>query len=263
MGLVHFIWRALCLGLVLSSSRAYAEDACGGPGALLAVLDRPTVGDSTCVVPAGKLVLEAGINVGSAAGASGRLRTFPNAELRWGLGAHTEAVYLPPNETQLPGVSGTTASVIGIKHLLGQHGSWQWSGEALVTTASGSSALGSAHPGVAVNGIASDSIGPVGVSFMLGASSESMPQAAGGQRYTSLNPDFVLTWGPGGRMQWYGELYGATHTAYGTGYGVNADGGVQFLVTPALEVDLERGVQWRGTLGGLGHYTGVGLGLLF
>ncbi|MHB1515784.1 MAG: hypothetical protein ACYCVY_08765, partial [Acidiferrobacteraceae bacterium] len=41
-----------------------AQNPCTGPSALLALLDRPTVGDSSCVVPDGKTVLEAGIASG-------------------------------------------------------------------------------------------------------------------------------------------------------------------------------------------------------
>lgn len=255
----------LCV-LMLGSGSASASDPCAGSDSLLAVLDRPTVGDSACVVAPHHIVLEAGWDHGAAAG-GGRLDTAPNAELRVGLPHDTEFVYLPPNWTQTQvgrqRIQGSAASVLGLKHRFGTVGAWMWTGEALVTTASGNGLFGSAGPGLAANGIVSYGRGAVGVAFMLGVSSSTMPAALGGQRYQSLNPDLVLTWQPTQRLQLYGEVYGANHTGYGAGSGVNWDGGLQYLVTPRLEVDIERGAQLSGALGGLAHYTGIGIGFAY
>ena len=98
---------------------------------------------------------------------------------------------------------------------------------------------------------------------MLGVSSQTEPTDAGGGRYQSFNPDFVVTWQTGPALQFYAEAYGQTHAGYRLGWGSDFDGGVQYLLGRRLEVDLEEGVRLQGMLGGFSRYTGVGLGLLF
>jgi hypothetical protein len=78
-----------------------------------------------------------------------------------------------------------------------------------------------------------------------------------------INPDFTVTWQSSARLQFYAEVYGQSHTGHGQGWGSDADGGLQYLVTPRFEVDLEEGVKIQGNLGSFSHYTGVGTGLLF
>jgi len=72
-------------------------DPCAGPGSLLALLDRPTVGDSACVVKPKKTVVEAGWARYSLYGASGHFEGYPQLELRFGLPDNNELVMLPPN----------------------------------------------------------------------------------------------------------------------------------------------------------------------
>ena len=97
---------------------------------------------------------------------------------------------------------------------------------------------------------------------MAGYASQTEPTAAGGQRYQSFNPDLVATWQSSARLQLYAEVYAQSHVGYHHGWGTDADGGVQYLVDPDFEVDLEEGVRIQGALGGFSNYTGVGLGLL-
>lgn len=262
----------LLLAVLTPATADLLPDPCAGPSMLLAVLDRPTVSDSACVVPSGRAILEAGGQYGTLAGSpSGSQETLPNAELRIGLPRQTELALLPPNRVRTApsgpiGVvtRGTTAGVVGLKHAFGYDAHWQWTGETLVTLPSGSTALGSAHPGITINGIVSyNPGGAVSVSFMGGVSSIAGAIANGGQRATSLNPDLVVTWLRNPRLQFYAEAYGQTRTAYGAGWGANADGGVQYLVSPGVEVDMEEGVRLQGNLGSFHRYTGVGLGLAF
>ncbi|MHB1321048.1 MAG: hypothetical protein ACYCY0_05740, partial [Acidithiobacillus ferrivorans] len=48
----------LIMGIQAVSADAATQNPCTGPSALLALLDRPTVSDSACVVQYGKAVLE-------------------------------------------------------------------------------------------------------------------------------------------------------------------------------------------------------------
>ncbi len=273
---------SICLALFIAAASllampAYAaspQNPCTGPSALLALLDRPTIGDSSCVVPDGKTVLEAGIASGRLSGPTGGpFDNGPNAEFRWGLPAQTELVWLPPDfqyqqNDAAPGRPAATeqgfgATTLGIKHELGYNAHWQWTVEGLATLPSGNPVYGSHGLGGAFNGIVSYGHGPFGASLMLGVTSQTEPTTAGGERYQSLNPDFVVTWLSTPRLQFYAEAYGQTHTGYGRGWGSDADGGVQYLVNRNLEVDLEEGVRLQGNLGGFASYTGAGLGVLF
>lgn len=246
---------------------------CSGPSGLLGQLDRPTVGDSTCVVPQGMAVIEAGASAGNLYGSpGGTVDTLPNLELRFGLPDDSELVWLPPNfqyqsADAAPGIPAATvrgfgATTVGIKHLAGYTEHWQWTDEALVTLPSGDSTFGSHGVGGALNAIVSYGSGPLGVSLMVGVTSQTEPTGAGGQRFQSFNPDLVVTWQSTSRLQFYAEMYAQSHSGYGQGWGTDADGGVQYLLTPDFEVDLEEGVRIQGTLGGFSNYTGVGLGLL-
>lgn len=270
-------WFALAcatfVAVSLPAAHAAAALPCSGPSGLLGQIDRPTVGDSTCVVPEGMTVIEAGATAGNLYGApGGKIDTLPNLELRWGLPGDSEFVWLPPNfqyqsVDAAPGlppetVRGFGPTTVGIKHLVGYTDSWQWTDEALVTLPSGDSTFGSHGVGGALNAIVSYGDGPFGVSLMVGITSQTEPTAAGGQRFQSFNPDLVATWQSTSRLQFYAEIYGQSHSGYRQGWGSDADGGVQYLLTPDFEVDLEEGVRMQGSLGGFSNYTGVGLGLL-
>lgn len=267
------------MALALLMVRPYAArgapaNPCSGPSALLGLLDRPTVGDSSCVVPEGMTVLEAGATLGRLfATPAGNVDTAPNLELRWGLPGHSEFVWLPPNfqyqrSDAFAGLGPRTEhgfgpTTVGIKHEIGFNAHWQWTAEALATLPSGDGRFGSHGLGGAVNAIVSYGEGPFGASLMLGVTSQTEPTMAGGQRYDSLNPDFVVTWQSSEKLQFYAEVYGQTHSGYRQGWGSDFDGGVQYLVSPDFEVDLEEGLRLQGDLGGFSHYTGAGLGLLF
>lgn len=268
LGIFGFlITSALSLQATAVRAESPAADPCGGPSALLAILDRPTVADSPCVVPDRHVVLELGaqraVNRDGSHGFN-----FPEAEFRFGIPGDNELVLLPPNYARQMGsgavVSGAGPTVAGIKHELGYTSHWLGAVEGLVTLPSGSAAFGSRGTGVAFNGIAGYSpTSNTGLSMMLGISSQTLPPQAGGGRYTSINPDFVGTWAPTQRFQFYGEVYGQSRTGPHLGAGWNTDGGIQYLLTPSIEVDAEIGVRLAGNLGGFRYYGGVGLGLKY
>lgn len=226
------------------------------------------------MVPQGRFDVEAGATAGNLYPApGGRLYTLPNLTLRAGLPDNWELMWLPPgfqyqSVNGEPGAQAATArgfgpTTIGIKHVLGYTEHWQWTAEALTTLPSGDSTFGSHGAGGALNAIVSYGDGPLGLSLMVGETSETGSTAAGGQRFQSFNPDLVMTWASTSRLQLFGEIYSQSHSGYRQGWGTNADGGVQYLVTPDLVVDAEEGVRIQGSLGGFSNYTGIGLGLMF
>jgi hypothetical protein len=285
MRIVHSALRfSLSLALLIAAwGQVHAEeqgtaisDPCAGPSTLLAILDRPTVSDSACVVPQGRIVLEMGFQHASLRGqGGGTTDNYPQAVLRAGIPGNSEFVLLAPNYTHqvthpLSGsraeekITGSSAVTLGIKHSAGYTRAWLGAVEALFTLPTGSPAFGSRGLGVAFNGIAAYSLTEqIGLSLQLGVSSQTDPALAGGGRFTSFVSNFVATWQPASRLQFYGEIFGQSSTGPGKGAGYNADGGVQYLLTPSWEVDLEGGQRLTGDLGGYTHYFGVGTGFRF
>lgn len=260
---------AAALGVQAASGLAQSSthDPCGGDKALLAILDRPTVGDSACVVPNGNLVLELGAKRGKSHDGN-RGFSLPEAEFRFGVPADNELVFLPSNYLHQSGsdtaIAGSGPTVVGIKHELGYTDKWLGAVESLITLPSGSAAFGSAGAGVAFNGIVSyNPTSDTGLSMMFGVSNQTLPRQGGGGRYTSFNPDVVATWAPADRWQLYVEVYGQSRTSPSEGMGWNADCGLQYLVTPNVEVDLSVGFKLAGKLGDFRNYVGVGLGLKY
>ncbi len=267
----------ICLAAIIAScGLAYSQehgtassDPCAGPSSMLSLLDRPTVSDSPCVVPLGHVVVETGFQHATLRGpGGGTTDNYPQAVFRAGIAGRNELVLIAPNyitQSSSDGdTSGWSATTLGIKHSLGYNGTWQGAVEALFTLPTGSDAFGSRGLGAAFNGIVAYSLSEqVGFSLQLGVSSQTDPSASGGERFTSFISIFVATWQPAERLQFYGEIFGQSSTGPGKGAGYNADGGLQYLLTPSWEVDLEGGVRLAGDLGGYTHYFGAGMGFRF
>jgi hypothetical protein len=153
---------------------------------------------------------------------------------------------------------------LGFKHELGYTRHWLGAVEMLFTLPSGGSSFGSRGLGVTFNGIAAYALSEqIGLSLQLGISSQTNPSPEGGERFTSLVSNVVATWQPIERLQFYGEIYGQSSAGPGKGASYNGDGGIQYLITPSWEVDLEEGVRLVGDLGGFTHYFGAGMGFRF
>ncbi|MDA8088977.1 MAG: hypothetical protein M0Z61_01955 [Nitrospiraceae bacterium] len=271
-----FVLALLAISAVFfaGEGKAYAKDGqveetpdpCLG---LLAILDRPTVSDSACAAPLGHAVFELGFQHADLRGSGGGTAdNYPQAELRMGLPGRNEFKVLSPNynsqSTPDGSSSGLSAASVGFKHEVGHNRNWLGSVEAILTMPSGNAAFGSRGLGAAVNGIVNYALNDeIGLSLLLGISSQTTSKLSGGDRFTSFNSDFVATWQPTERLQFYGEVFGQTSSGPGQGAGYNLDGGLQYMVTHWWEVDLEEGVRLTGNLGGFAHYYGVGSGFLF
>jgi hypothetical protein len=260
--------RALLLAFSLYGiTDLYADtiaNPCGGPSALLALVDRPTVGDSACVIPFKQALVEMGYQYQQVIHPTGYQHNLPAATLRVGLPASNEIVLLLPNynHQSVAPRSGVGATTLGVKHEIGYTEKWLGAVESLITLPSGSSAFGSQAAGIAVNGIVNYTFNSSwGLSCMLGVSTQTEPNANGGQRYTSVNPDLVLTYVFNPKVNFYGEFYGQSKTGPGQNSGYNMDAGVLYLILPTLVVDLEAGQRLTGQLDGFNHYIGAGLSI--
>lgn len=260
-----YLFALLALTTALPAVAAAPPDPCGGESGLLAMLDRPTVSDSACVVAPGHGVVELGLAQGPR-NTGGQEIQLPLAALRFGLGSHRELVWLPPSAIRQSGPenagSGATASVVGVKQQLLTRQHTLLSGEALITLPTGSDAYGAAGTGLAVNGLFSQDLpAGFGLALQLGLASQTTSKAQGGTRYANALADLVFTRQFNPRTQLYLEFTGLSHSGPGQGTALNTDGGLQFLVTRHLELDIEAGRQLHGALGDMRQYWGMGLGL--
>lgn len=267
--MIHMIRKLLIILFAGLSFNAFADtinNPCAGSNALLSIVDRPTAGDSACAVPFKHVVIEAGYQYQKLSHSAGDQYNLPEAEIRFGLPWNNELVFLAANyihQSSAPH-SGSTASTIGIKHEIGYTPIFVTAAEILVTLPNGSAAFGSKGTGAALNGIISYNINTqFNLTFMLGVTTATQSSLDGGQRFGSINPDLVFTYAPTEKCNLYGEVYGQSKTGPGENNGFNFDGGILYLLSSNVTVDLEVGQRISGNLSGFNHYVGTGLAVMF
>lgn len=261
------LWVAALLSVI--AINVFADtmtNLCGGPTALLNIIDRPTAAYSACVIPSNNVIIESGYQYQQLSHSAGYAQNLPEAELRLGLPANNEFLVLLPNynhQSLIPH-SGYSATTLGIKHGTSFFQNWVSAVLALFTLPDGSAGFGSKGAGVEVNGIFSYTFNPqFNMTIMIGGSSSTQSSYAGGQRYASINPDLVIAYSPIDKLSIYGEVYGQTKTSPNEGFGLNFDGGLIYLLLPNVSVDLELGQRITGNLDGFTHYIGSGLVVYF
>jgi hypothetical protein len=257
----------LWIGLLLPSLlfAAPLSDPCAGPNALLNLIDRPSVADSACAVPNHQVVLEAGYQyINLLHGGSGY--NLPEAEFRFGLPLTSELFILTPNYIhQSQGfTSGWADTIIGAKHEVFYTSTQVFALEGALIIPSGSATFGSHALGAFANALYSLNLTKkFNILFEFGAQTLTASNKAGGQRYSTINPDIVLTFSPVSVLDIYGEIYGANHATPNKGWGVNFDGGLVYLAVKNFSVDVEYSNRITGALGNFRNYVGAGFGLLF
>lgn len=253
------------LNLFVATGYAETENPCLGPDALLNIVDRPNNADSACVVPFKKIEMEVGFQSQQLSNHGGSLQNFPETEVRFGLPANNELFILLPNAIHLSSLplSGYTNTVTGLKHQLAYSKNWIVTVEGILYLPDGSQAFGNKELGTAFNGILSYTINPQwNFTLMAGGGTFTDPILAGGRRYNSFNPDIVLTYALTDTFNIYGEIYAQSKTGASEGWGSNFDGGVLYLVTPNLAVDISAGQQLTGYPGGFNRYIGAGFSFM-
>ena len=259
--LLFFLFPSVCL------ADPSLADPCTN---LFALLNRPTVLDSPCAVKSGDAMIEAGYQFQTLYPENGQGNNFPEALLRFGLPGLNELAVLMPNYVDnhlddADELTGSTATVVTLKHQFPIYQQkWVYAAESAFTLPAGNDAFGSDALGVTLNGIVNYDFTPdISATLMLGVSSLSASPNDGGQRYTSFNPDLVLSWQTTHNSQIYAEVYGQTKTYPNEHSGYNTDVGIQYLLTENIEVDAEYGRRISGQLGGFSNYYGVGGGIRF
>lgn len=242
------------------------DNPCAGASALLNLVNRPTVSDSACAVPYNKALVELGFQYQGLTQSAGQQTNFPEAVVRFGLPFNNELALVLPNynHPSMQSPSGFSTTTATIKHQIGYTEHWLGSIETGVTLASGSQYFGSDGNGIALNGIVSYTFNSKwSLLFMLGLSSQVESSFDGGRRYTTTNPDLVLTYVVNPKINMYAEVYGQSRTGPEVGSGFNTDAGILYLPFPNVEVDLAFGQHVSGTLGSFNQYIGAGMAILF
>lgn len=90
----------------------------------------------------------------------------------------------------------------------------------------------------------------------------SEPINSGGQSFTSVNPDLLLSWTKN-KISLFIEVYGQSKTAPDEGSGYNADAGILYLIKKNIVIDLEIDQRISGLLDGVERYYGGGITIQF
>lgn len=242
-------------------------DPCGDTHTnLLAALNRPTIGFSACSVKTHDIVAEIGYgNESIRADAPVTSVTYPQGFIRYGLRTNVELDYIGPayGATSGAGIQqhGWFDSGVGAKYEFFHDKNDVLGADILYTVPSGSPQFTNGGSSATLNLDVSHNLTST---FSLGATLGLTSTAGAGldgttARYTALLPSAVATEQLGTRAQMYAEAYGATRIRPDGGSRFALDGGVQYLLSPQVEIDVEAG----RTVTDIAHSRFIGLGFGF
>lgn len=241
------------------------SDSCGGLHTdLLAALNRPTIGFSTCAVKPRDVVAEFGYT-NERFGSGDADAVYPQSFVRYGVTPGWEVDVFAPLYADAMSAGahrfGALDSGVGFKYQLPTAGKTQLAVDGLYAFANGARTFSAGRPTATINLDAGRSLtGTLSVGATLGYTS------TGGQRIDGSNGPY-RAWLPSGVVvkqlspvtQLYAEAYGATRIRPDGGSRFALNGGVQTLVGPRFELDAEIG----RTVTDLdrSHYLGLGFGV--
>ena len=262
-------------GAAYAQARPFSTvDSCAGPYALLNVLDRPTVSDSACAVKKNKVMVELGYHYQFETGSSiNTLERLPQPEIRYGTGHNVELKLFPPNymlqATHAAGkksiVDGYSDAGLGMKYEFGYGEKWGLATDTAITFPSGTREFSSHGTGVIVNGIVAYNVNAdIGIEFQLGLFH--LFNADYTAQETSINPIIDVSDELNeitDKLQIYAECYNTIDIMHNGGIASFLDAGVQYLLTPTVEVDLSAGHNLSEIPDNNITYVDLGTGLEF
>jgi hypothetical protein len=180
---------------------------------------------------------------------------YPQGFIRYGVARNLEFDVDAP--------SGKFDTGIGAKYEVWHNAVSAFGTDFLYGLPTGARGFTSGAPTETLNLDFSTAISPqVGIATTLGVSNfQAQALNSAIRRTTSFLPSIVVTDAFNSRAQLYGEAFGSTHIRPDGGTLFGLDGGVQYLVTPQVEVDAEIGRTLSGATAS--HSVGFGVGLLF
>lgn len=230
-----------------------AEDPCAddrGHTSMLPAIDRPTLGFSTCAVKRRDALVELGYGRVSGPGVSAN--QYGQGIVRLGVAQNVEADILGPaliSQAAPVSASGYADSGLGVKWELQHDAANSAAVDFLYTVPNGGGAFSAGVPTQTFNFDYSRSLGNFGLAGTLGFVHAST---------SSFVPSLVFSNQFNANAQWFVEGFGtASQGQWQTG----EDAGVQFLLTPSIELDLEG--SRTNVQGGPVNSAGFGFGFLF
>ncbi|MEO9262555.1 MAG: hypothetical protein ABI282_00530, partial [Candidatus Baltobacteraceae bacterium] len=159
--------------------------------------------------------------------------------------------------------TGSSDLGLGFKYELPQRGRFTYGVDGLFTAATGTGGYSSGAPTQTLDVDISYAASPaVGLGTTLTGADLSGYGAAGNRaRYSAFIPSFVLTAQIPHAYQFYAELVGQSKLAPDQGGHVFTDFGLQKLLGPYLELDVEYGVSFTPVGGTKFNYLGIGTGI--
>ncbi len=235
---------------------------CEQPGAIGAIVDRPGLGRPTanngspCVVPASRIVVEAGIRSQTTDGATGAstLTVFPLALVRAGLGARSELIVQPPAFSERGGAalggtfvraSGTQDTGAGVKRMLDDRAAFADAVEAFYTAPTGApqGAAGFSAGGPTYTLSYTAAI-PLSAAFALSVTQNAIAGAApldpaGATRFFSYQPSLTLGYALSARTTLLLTEQISAPLAPGSGTGNRVLLALQHVLAPDTVIDVE------------------------
>lgn len=249
-----------------SPSSSPASDPCGDT-ALLATLNRPTIGSAACSVKPGALVGEFGYTNEQIVTANSRAAsvTYPQGFLRFGVSRDLEldingpvfAVQSAAGMTQ----RGALDSGLGFKWEYAHDESSAAAIDFLQTFGIGNPSVGGGTSTTTFNFDYGRSFSSaLGFGVTLGVQSNDGTALDGSTaRFVTLLPSVSITDQIRNNLQLYAETYGQTRLRPDGGSRFAIDGGAQYLVSPRFELDFEAGRTVTDV--SRSHYYGFGFGV--
>ncbi|HAT9645768.1 TPA: transporter [Legionella pneumophila] len=261
----------LTLSLLLFSLQVNAatdyqtyETVCGEPTDMLSFLERGGIATNPCVVPPRSVLISSGYQYQQLIG-EGVQHNFPAAAIQLGLPGYFEVDLLLPNyinQTVDPRIGFSQTQLI-VNHVLWFNNKWVITASGTFVFPSGSASFGSPNPGGGVIGILSYNFNSqLNLTSNLGITTQSEPSYDGGQSYTSVNPDLILSWTKN-KISLFAEIYGQSKTAPDEGSGFSTDAGVLYQVKKNIVIDFEVDQRITGLLNGVERYYGGGITIQF
>ncbi|HAT9700144.1 TPA: transporter [Legionella pneumophila subsp. pneumophila] len=240
------------------------ETVCGEPTDMLSFLERGGIATNPWVVPPKSVLISSGYQYQQLIG-EGVQHNFPAAAIQLGLPGYFEVDLLLPNyinQTVDPRIGFSETQLI-VNHVLWFNNKWVITASGTFVFPSGSASFGSPNPGGGVIGILSYNFNSqLNLTGNLGITSQSEPSYDGGQSYTSVNPDLILSWTKN-KISLFAEIYGQSKTAPDEGSGFSTDAGVLYQVKKNIAIDFEVDQRITGLLNGVERYYGGGITIQF
>ncbi|HAU2148699.1 TPA: transporter [Legionella pneumophila] len=240
------------------------ETVCGEPTDMLSFLERGGIATNPCEVPPRSVLISSGYQYQQLIG-EGVQHNFPAAAIQLGLPGYFEVDLLLPNyinQTVDPRIGFSQTQLI-VNHVLWFNNKWVITASGTFVFPSGSASFGSPNPGGGVIGILSYNFNSqLNLTSNLGITTQSEPSYDGGQSYTSVNPDLILSWTKN-KISLFAEIYGQSKTAPDEGSGFSTDAGVLYQVKKNIVIDFEVDQRITGLLNGVERYYGGGITIQF